>query len=155
MNTISVTTNQEGETFALGETLGRAIEQPIVIFLSGTLGTGKTRLTQAIASGLGIPQETVNSPTFTIMVPHSGRLNLVHVDAYRIKDLDEAEQLGIDDWVDDGCVLVVEWAERIAAVLPEPDLVIQIESQGQMERNFSITPKSQPGEQICAQLEPP
>lgn len=128
----------ESETFVFGERLGKSIEGSLLIFLNGTLGAGKTRLVQAIASGLDIEPETVNSPTFTIMTPHEGRITLVHVDAYRINDLDEAEQLGLDDWIAEGCVMAIEWSERIAKVLPRPDLIIEIEQLEEHQRAFTL-----------------
>ena len=145
MSQFKLKSNSESETFEFGQKVGREIAEPVTIFLSGTLGAGKTRFVQALASGLEIDPATVNSPTFTIMVPHTGRLTLLHVDAYRIKDLDEAEQLGIDDWVEDGCVLVVEWAEKIEAILPVPDLIIQIQQIGESSRLFEIETKTDSG----------
>ena len=105
-------------------------------------------MSQAIAAGLDIDPDTVNSPTFTIMVPHTGRLTLLHVDAYRIKDLDEADQLGIDDWVASGCVLLVEWAERIEDILQTPDLKIKIEHATDVQRQFNITANTPLGEKL-------
>lgn len=148
MNKLEIISNSESDTFRIGEKIGAAIDRPFIIFLSGTLGAGKTRFVQALASGLGIDSATVNSPTFTIMVPHTGRLTLLHVDAYRLNDLDEADQLGIDDWVEQGCVLVVEWAEKIEAILPPADLKIQIEQLGESSRQFKIVTTSEPGKQI-------
>ncbi len=148
MNAIEILSKNEEQTRTLGSQLGRAIQQPCIIFLEGTLGAGKTRLSQAIAAGLDIDPDTVNSPTFTIMVPHTGRLTLLHVDAYRIKDLDEADQLGIDDWVASGCVLLVEWAERIEDILPTPDLKIKIEHETDVQRQFNITANTPLGEKL-------
>ncbi len=144
--------SDEQETAALGKKLGRLIQNPTILFLSGTLGAGKTRFVQSIAIGLEIEPTSVNSPTFTIMVPHRGRLPLLHVDAYRISDLDEAEQLGIDDWVESGCVLAVEWAEKIEPVLPLPDLKIFVEHRGETERGFEFTATSELGKQILNEL---
>lgn len=148
MITMDFNCDSEQATQELGNRLGSAISEPIVIFLSGTLGAGKTRLVQALAGGLGVDPESVNSPTFTIMIPHQGRMTLLHLDAYRIKDLDEADQLGIDDWVESGCVLVVEWAERIAEVLPSPDLVVSIEHVGETERLFRFEALSDKGQLV-------
>lgn len=142
----------ESDTFEFGQELGQAMDQPCLIFLNGTLGAGKTRLVQAVAAGLDIPPETVNSPTFTIMTPHTGRMILVHVDAYRINDLDEAEQLGLDDWIADGCVMMIEWSERISKVLPDPDLVIDIQQCEKNQRSFSVNAKSSNGALLLEQL---
>ena len=152
MKQFDLLSESEEQTRDLGQRLGNAITGGCIIFLEGTLGTGKTRLAQAIALGLDINPETVNSPTFTIMVPHTGRLTMLHLDAYRIKDLDEADQLGIDDWVASGCVLVVEWAERIEAVLPTPDLKVSIKHVADTQRNYYFTATSTLGETLLDSL---
>ena len=136
MNGFEFTSQSESETLELGKRIGAAINVPCVFYLSGTLGAGKTRFVQAVAGGLGIEPETVTSPTFTVIVPHQGRLPLVHIDAYRVGDLDEAEQLGIDDWLSGGAVLMIEWAEKIAAALPPADVAVEIHHIGDTQRKF-------------------
>ncbi len=133
------------DTDRLGQTIGTVVEPGTVIGLDGTLGAGKTRLTQAIGIGLGIKPGNVVSPTFTIMVPHVGRLPLVHLDAYRIKSPDEVDELGLDELIVDGAVLVVEWAERIANLLPVVDLSVQIEHIDDDQRRFLLTTESNKG----------
>ena len=85
--------------------------------------------------------------------PHTGRLTLLHVDAYRINDLDEADQLGIDDWLASGCVLLIEWAERIEQVLPQPDISIAIEHAGETARKLTISVHSKMGQDILTKLD--
>jgi tRNA threonylcarbamoyladenosine biosynthesis protein TsaE len=124
---------------------GEALDEPMLIYLSGTLGAGKTRFVQAVAAGLGIDPGTVQSPTFTLMTPHTGRRTLVHVDAYRINDIDEVQQLGLDDWIQAGSIMMVEWAERIQSALPEPDLQVQIEHVNQTTRRFELCAETEIG----------
>ena len=138
----------EAETALLGNAIGVALEGGTVIGLNGTLGSGKTRLTQAIAIGLGIPTGQVVSPTFTICVPHEGRLSLLHLDAYRIKHPEEVDELGLDEYTDDGAVLIVEWAERIEQYLPPMDVLITIEPAGDTTRLFQMDPKSELGQRL-------
>ena len=145
MSQFEFVTKNEDETRRLGAAIGEHLQPSTLVFLEGTLGAGKSRLVQGIASGLGIDMANVQSPTFTLMTPHKGRLTLVHVDAYRINDLDEAEQLGLGDWLDAKAVLAIEWAERIAAVLPPPDLGIEIEHVDEGSRRFSLTAVSESG----------
>ena len=123
--------------------IGASVVARTVIFLNGTLGAGKSRLVQGIAVGMGIDSDNVQSPTFTLMTPHAGRLTLVHADAYRINDLDEAEQLGLNDWLDSGSVLAIEWADRIAQALPAFDLRIDIEHIDETSRRFLLTASEQ------------
>ena len=142
----------ESDTFELGRLIGCLLVPNSVIYLNGTLGSGKSRLVQAIAAGLEIDAENVQSPTFTLMTPHHGRLTLVHVDAYRINDLDEAEQLGLTDWLTMPSVLAIEWADRIADALPNADLRIQIEHVDQTERRIHFEACSTIGEALLKEL---
>ena len=141
------------DTDRLGQTIGAAVEPGIVIGLDGTLGAGKTRLTQAIGIGLGIKPGHVVSPTFTIMVPHAGRLPLLHLDAYRIKSPEEVDELGLDESIVDGAVLVVEWADRIVNLLPMVDLKVQIEHVADDQRRFRLTATSEQGRALMTTIE--
>jgi tRNA threonylcarbamoyladenosine biosynthesis protein TsaE len=143
----------EEDTWRLGAAIGRLLEPGSVIGLNGTLGSGKTRLTQAIASALGIPNGQVVSPTFTLCVPHEGTLTLLHLDAYRIDQPEEVDELGLDELTDEGAVLIVEWAERIEKYLPPVDLVISIEPTGDAARSFLLDAKSPRGNRMVRSLE--
>lgn len=135
----------EKQTRQLGLEVGRRLAAGFTISLDGNLGAGKTRLTQAIAVGLDIPDGQVKSPTFTLSVPHSGRLQLLHVDAYRLKQLSEVDELGLDEWVDSGGVLIVEWANKISTALPPLDLAISIETNSESRRSFHLVAHSAVG----------
>lgn len=152
MNQIEFQTADESETFDLGKRIGELVQQTIVVYLTGDLGVGKTRLVQGMADGLEIDPETVQSPTFTIMTPHVGRMTLLHVDAYRIKSLTEVDELGLDDWLDTGCLLAIEWAERIASALPLSDIEISIKSIDHFARKFELSGQSKLGSQFLATL---
>jgi tRNA threonylcarbamoyladenosine biosynthesis protein TsaE len=141
------------DTDSLGQAIGAALQPGTVLGFDGTLGAGKTRLTQAIGIGLGIKPGNVVSPTFTIMVPHAGRLPLIHLDAYRIKSPEEVDELGLDEMVVDGAVLVVEWSDRIANLLPPIDLGVQIEHVDDDRRRFQLTASSEQGRALLAAVE--
>lgn len=134
----SIISNSEKETHELGQRIGRQLLPGTVIGLIGTLGTGKTRLTQGIGMGLELPADTITSPTYTLCVPYSGRLRLVHLDTYRIVDVGELDELGLDEVVEDGAVLVIEWADRFEPYLPPLDVQISIEHQADDSRRFLI-----------------
>ena len=153
MSELVFESNSEADTFQLGQKLGKNIDSPLVCFLHGTLGAGKTRLVQAVADGLDIDSTNVNSPTFTIMVPHSGRLQLVHVDAYRINHVEELDELGLDDFIADGCVMMIEWAERISSVFQKPDLTIQIEHVDEERRSIRLQAFSEPAKTLLQSLQ--
>ncbi|MCF0247614.1 MAG: tRNA (adenosine(37)-N6)-threonylcarbamoyltransferase complex ATPase subunit type 1 TsaE [Synergistes sp.] len=113
-DSITIISENDSETFAAGQALGEAAFPGLLILLKGTLGMGKTRLTQGIGAALGISR--VKSPTFIIMSEHNGKLPLLHADLYRLEDESEIDALGIEECLDDGFVGVVEWAERWGSV---------------------------------------
>lgn len=86
---------------------------PVVLFLTGELGAGKTCFAQGLASGLGVAaDEAVTSPSYTLMNHYRGRLDLYHFDLYRLVDPDDLLELGFDDYLGGDGVTVVEWADR-------------------------------------------
>jgi len=90
-----------------------------VITLSGVLGAGKTQLVKGLARGLGY-RGAVTSPTFTLINEYvGGRLPLYHIDLYRIKSTEEAIAFGIEDYLPSAGVTVIEWPDRVEALLPE------------------------------------
>jgi tRNA threonylcarbamoyladenosine biosynthesis protein TsaE len=135
---VEIITTNEDETRELGRRIGQLLEPGSVVALNGTLGAGKTRLTQGIGAGLGIPMQSIVSPTYTLCVPYAGRIQLIHLDAYRIKDTSEVDELGLDELLEDGAVLVVEWAARIKNFLPPIDIEIAIEHDKINSRTFRI-----------------
>ena len=144
----TVTSSSVEQTRLIGQLIGDQLAPGTVIALDGTLGAGKTHLTQGIATGLGVPTGCVVSPTFTICIPYEARLLMLHLDAYRIKSPEEVDQLGLDESVSDGVVLVVEWASRIEALLPPIDLKIQLSQTAQDCRELSFDPVSEAGREL-------
>lgn len=127
------------ETQQLGRCLGPGLRCGDVIALHGDLGAGKTCFVQGLAQGMQVLGR-VSSPTFIIMRQHNpgGHLDcaLYHVDAYRLQEGEELWEMGLEDWLYNGAV-VVEWAERVQAALPEERLEIHVEMQGD-RRQFSF-----------------
>jgi tRNA threonylcarbamoyladenosine biosynthesis protein TsaE len=126
-------THSPSETYALGQRLGQLLRRGQVIALHGDLGAGKTLFTQGIAAGLGVA-ERVTSPTFTLVNRYrsAAGVELVHIDCYRLGEgnLDaslEASAFGLEEILAEGdTVVVIEWAERVAALLPADCLQITI-----------------------------
>lgn len=129
-----IETNAPGETFALGERLGKQAKPGWIFTLEGDLGVGKTVFTQGLARGLGI-EEPVSSPTFTILQEYdSGRLPFYHFDVYRIGDIEEMEEIGYDDCFFGEGVCMVEWANLIGELIPEHAFRVKIEKD--LEKGF-------------------
>ena len=122
-----------------------------VLLLVGELGTGKTCLTQGIAWGLGIKEYTL-SPTFVIVREMYGRLPLYHVDLYRLDDIEEVADLGLDDYMYGDGVCAVEWAEKGLSVMPEEHLMVEIAHLPGTERSFQLRPSGQRYGEMLEQL---
>ena len=141
------------DTADLGKRIGDALQPGTLIGLVGTLGTGKTNLTQSIGRGIGIADGYVVSPTFTICVPHRGRLLLLHMDAYRIKQPEEVDELGLDEQLEDGAVVIVEWSDLIEQYLRPLDLKIEITAPTEHTRELKFTSQSAKGDAIVGAVE--
>jgi tRNA threonylcarbamoyladenosine biosynthesis protein TsaE len=103
------------ETESLGEKFGRFAAGGLVIALSGDLGAGKTQLVRGLARGLGVPGR-VHSPTFTLVNEYGGgRLQLFHLDLYRLETAEQILSAGIEEYLSPDGVSVIEWAERLEA----------------------------------------
>jgi tRNA threonylcarbamoyladenosine biosynthesis protein TsaE len=127
---------------ALGERLAAELRPGDLVVLTGDLGAGKTTLVQGIAAALGVT-EPVLSPTFVIArVYRSGRLPVVHVDAYRLGSVVEVEDLDLDASVEKSAT-VVEWGEGLVEDLTSDRLVLEIrrsEDAADETRRIVVTP---------------
>ena len=141
MSSLNLITHSPEQTQALGRRIGELVLPGDVVLLVGELGTGKTCLTQGIAWGLDIKEYTL-SPTFVIMRELYGRLPLYHIDLYRLDDIQEIADLGLDDYLYGSGVCVIEWAEKGLGVLPAEHLLVEIEHLGGEERSFRLKPGS-------------
>lgn len=128
----------ENETQRLGSMLAQHLEPGTVVALNGDLGAGKTRLVQAIATAMGVERREVNSPTFVLIQEYQGLLPLYHFDTYRLKDTDEFLELGADDLLYSDGVCLIEWADKVADVLPRDLLQINIEHRSETARYFQF-----------------
>jgi tRNA threonylcarbamoyladenosine biosynthesis protein TsaE len=105
-------------TIAHGRTFAAQLRAGDVIALNGDLGAGKTHFVKGLAAGLGATA-AVTSPTFTLIHEYlGGRLPLFHFDLYRLESEDDLLRIGLDDYLDSGGVLAIEWAEKFPALLP-------------------------------------
>lgn len=132
---IEILTNNVKETIKLGEIIGKHLFPGSVVTLEGDLGAGKTTFTKGIALSMKI-EDTINSPTFTIMRNYEGDNNLNHIDAYRLEgigyDYDLEEYIYSDD------ITVIEWALNIKDSIPNEALNINIFRIDDNSRKFEI-----------------
>lgn len=135
------TTRSAEETVALGRRLAAEIRPPRLVLLRGELGAGKTTLIKGIAEGFDAArQDEVTSPTFTLVHEYrSPRVNIYHVDLYRVDTPRELETLGLDDLVADDAVLLIEWGEKCERFRRERDVEIALERTGENERKIVFT----------------
>jgi tRNA threonylcarbamoyladenosine biosynthesis protein TsaE len=124
-------------TTELGWALSTAARPGDLICLWGELGAGKTHLAKAIGAGLGVT-ETINSPSFILMAEYTGRLPLFHIDLYRLGDAADVVAGGLIDDRQVTGVTVVEWPDRMAAILPAARLDVIIEGAGDDPRTITL-----------------
>ena len=128
----------EAATVALGAMLAEVLPERTTVALCGTLGAGKTRLVQAIAEAAGVDRREVVSPTFMLIQEYHGRRTIYHFDAYRLRDVDEFEELGPDEYSESDALVLIEWADRVQQGLPKERIEIHIEVTGTQSRQFRI-----------------
>ncbi len=122
----------------LGRALGGAALPGDVIALVGTLGAGKTLLSQAIALGAGVsPTARVTSPTFAVVIEHPGRVTVHHADLYRLGSADELAEIGLVERAASG-LLLVEWADRMPEALPGDALWLTLTVSAPGERALAV-----------------
>jgi tRNA threonylcarbamoyladenosine biosynthesis protein TsaE len=137
---LTVTLHNEQDTDRLGAALAEVLPPGTVVTLIGTLGAGKTRLVQAVAAALGVPRDRVTSPTFVLVNEYrQGRLPIFHFDTYRLKDDDEFLGLGPEEYFDSGGITFIEWADRVADLLPPERLEITLEVTSDASRKAEIS----------------
>jgi tRNA threonylcarbamoyladenosine biosynthesis protein TsaE len=136
MNELIFDAANEEDTDRFGAAVAAAVSPGTTIALCGTLGAGKTRLTQALAAACGVPREEVVSPTFVLCQQYLGNRTIQHLDAYRLHDEDELRELGIEELIASADLTVIEWADRVPDALPDEHLRIDIEVLGPTARRF-------------------
>ena len=135
-----VTTHSAEETIAFGRTLAETLAPPKLVVLRGVLGSGKTTLVKGIAEAFhAASEEDVTSPTFTLVHEYrSPRVNVYHIDLYRVDTQRELETLGLDDLIAENSVLLIEWGEKFPRFERERDVEIVLERVGESERRIRI-----------------
>jgi tRNA threonylcarbamoyladenosine biosynthesis protein TsaE len=149
--------NSPSATLALGEKIGERLQPGSIITLTGELGCGKTLLTRGICSGLGVPLRQVNSPTFVLVNEYRGRLPVFHMDMYQLGAAADAVELGFFDYMAraQSGVMIIEWAEKITAVLPDDCLNIKFDILSARKRRLDFTTPGEKFRDLLKELSQP
>lgn len=141
-------TSSPEATVALGKQLAEVIESGDVLALYGDLGVGKTHLVKGIASGLGVSEEDVTSPTFTLIQEYATEPPLYHLDVYRIEQVSELERMGVDEYLYGEGICVIEWPERMESMLPEHCIRLRLSHVDTNRRLIERISESDPSSRI-------
>jgi len=136
----AVITHSPEETIAFGRQLAARLAPPKLVLLRGDLGAGKTTMVKGIAEAFdAASQDDVTSPTFTLIHEYRGpKVTVFHIDLYRIDTERELATLGLDDYMREDAVLLIEWGEKFPRFLREGDVEIAIERVGENERRIFV-----------------
>jgi tRNA threonylcarbamoyladenosine biosynthesis protein TsaE len=136
---LTTISNTVAETEAVAADLSQTLRGGECIALHGNLGAGKTQFVRGLVRGLGGNPHAVSSPTFVLLnIYPGGRLTVYHLDAYRVMGADDFEAIGFPELLEQGGVVVVEWAERVSDLLPESCVQVTIEATGENSRQIHL-----------------
>jgi tRNA threonylcarbamoyladenosine biosynthesis protein TsaE len=129
----------EEETYDLGRSFAKSLQGGELVLLEGELGLGKTVFARGIAAGLGIPPEEVSSPSFTLIQEYcGGRLNMFHVDLYRLNSSEELGTLGLEEILSSGGVVVIEWGEKLTPYHQASAIRVRLHDVGEGSRRIEL-----------------
>jgi tRNA threonylcarbamoyladenosine biosynthesis protein TsaE len=152
-NSISIITCIADETFVFARAVGEKLQEGDILALSGELGSGKTCFTGGLARGLGVSENyQITSPTFTLINEYPARHRLFHFDVYRLNSYSDLDDLGYDEFISGKGVVVIEWAEKIAAIIPKTAIFVNFEYIDENKRKITIKGPQQRLKEIFADL---
>lgn len=122
---LEIVSSGVAHTQRIAAALAAWVEVGDVVALVGDLGAGKTAFAQGLAHALGV-DEPVTSPTFAIVQEYEGAVPVVHIDTYRLGSADELLDVGLGEYLDSAVVVIVEWADRFAEVLPDERVLVRL-----------------------------
>ena len=134
-----IITHSAEETTRWGREFAKKLQPPMLVLLSGELGSGKTTLTKGLVAGLGAaPEDEVTSPTFTLVHVYGAAQKVYHGDLYRIETFHDFETLGMEDIFATPAVVILEWSERFPLPSPWPQVRIRLEHLGADSRRLTV-----------------
>jgi tRNA threonylcarbamoyladenosine biosynthesis protein TsaE len=136
----TVLSRSAADTISLGRALAERLPSASTILLIGNLGAGKTTFVKGLAEGLGVArQEDVSSPTFSLIHEYGDPLRLYHLDLYRLETPAEVLGIGIEELLDSGKHLVIEWGERFPHLWPQNTIRIEFSTRSETDRELRFT----------------
>jgi tRNA threonylcarbamoyladenosine biosynthesis protein TsaE len=140
MSSAEVVSRSPEGTMDIGRQLASRLHAPVLVLLSGELGSGKTTITKGIISGLGVArEEDVTSPTFTLVHVFHNHVRVYHVDLYRVEGVHDLESLALEDAFAEPAIVIIEWAERFMLRTDWPQVTIHLEHVEADTRRITIT----------------
>lgn len=139
MNNVTIISDSPQTTRDIGLRIGQALRGGEIIFLHGELGAGKTCLSQGVINGVCGRDDYPRSPTFSIINPHMGRFPIYHVDLYRLAKREDMIESGVEELVNSGAAMIIEWAERMAYLNIPDRIEMTIDDLGGDRRRISVS----------------
>ena len=136
---LNITSHSEDETLALAGKLANLFRAGDVLVLTGILGAGKTVFVRGLAAAMGIDEDLVNSPSFTLVNEYKGEKSIYHFDLYRLADASELYEMGWEDYLNRDGLVVVEWGEKAGGLLPQRYYRIEFGIIDEVQREINIT----------------
>ena len=134
-----VITHSAEETVAWGRKLAERLQPPVLVLLTGELGSGKTTLTKGIVAGLqAAAEDEVTSPTFTLIHEYGTGKKVFHGDLYRVETFHDFETLGMEDVFAQPAILILEWSEKFPLKAPWPQMRVRLEHLGGDARRITV-----------------
>lgn len=151
MTALSLEIADEAQMLQLASLVAQHVSPPMVIYLAGPLGAGKTTFSRGLIQALG-HQGSVKSPTYTLVEPYLlDALAVYHFDLYRLGQVEELEYMGIRDYFHPQSICLIEWPAKGEGLLPPADIIMQLAYLGE-RRQVSLLAQSEQGQQIVALL---
>jgi tRNA threonylcarbamoyladenosine biosynthesis protein TsaE len=151
---LTIQSRSDRETISLGRKIGALLAPGDVIALIGPLGSGKTWFTKGVALGLGVdPAMVITSPSFSLVNEYNAGHPLYHMDLYRLERISEILATGLEEYLYNDGVAVVEWADRLPEILPEWSITLSFKILDDQSRDITITGGHQRSAEVIKQLE--